>query len=245
VKDNYKNFLKDKKSSYLSPIFKIVQDLTTIEQSYIQTIARMNMISYPAVPDTGTDGLQAKSGPVRVYYISDDKVPNTLDGIVTDVSKIRTDLVEFNNIISSNSTFTYSANNNKYTAPLVFDVTPKGLSNQLETKDVFIPFSTTPEFADNKAFRRAYMVLSNDVIEKAARLMGENKKIVQSSNTQTSKPSQSQSNDLRKIVREELEKILTENGIIAESESKSNEVFQFKVGKHIFEGKITKVKKLS
>jgi len=165
VKDNYKNFLKDKKSSYLSPIFKIVQDLTTIEQSYIQTIARMNMISYPAVPDTGTDGLQAKSGPVRVYYISDDKVPNTLDGIVTDVSKIRTDLVEFNNIISSNSTFTYSANNNKYTAPLVFDVTPKGLSNQLETKDVFIPFSTTPEFADNKAFRRAYMVLSNDVID--------------------------------------------------------------------------------
>jgi hypothetical protein len=44
-------------------------------------------------------------------------------------------------------------------------VTPKGLSNQLETKDVFIPFSTTPEFADNKAFRRAYMVLSNDVID--------------------------------------------------------------------------------
>ena len=87
--------------------------------------------------------------------------------------------------------------------------------------------------------------ISDDIIEKASRLMGENKKILQSSNKQTSKPSQSQSNDLRKIVREELEKILTENGIIAESESKSNEVFQFKVGKHIFEGKITKVKKLS
>ena len=87
--------------------------------------------------------------------------------------------------------------------------------------------------------------ISNDIIEKASRLMGENKKIVQSSNTQTSKPSQTQSNELRKIVREELEKILTENGIIAESENKSNELFQFKVGKHIFEGKITKVKKLS
>jgi hypothetical protein len=87
--------------------------------------------------------------------------------------------------------------------------------------------------------------LSNDVIEKAARLMGENKKIVQSSNGQTSKSQQPQSNDLRKIVREELQKILSENGIISESEKKSDELFQFKVGKHIFEGKITKVKKLS
>ena len=165
VKDNYKNFLKDKKSSYLSPIFKIIQDLTTVEQSYIQTAAKMNMISYPGVPNTGTDGLQAKSGPVRVYYTSDDKVPNTLSGILADISKIRTDLVEFNTILNSNSTFTYTANNTKYTAPLVFDVTPKGLSNQLETKDVFNPFSTTPDFADNKAFRRAYMILSNDVID--------------------------------------------------------------------------------
>lgn len=87
--------------------------------------------------------------------------------------------------------------------------------------------------------------LSNDVIEKAARLMSENKNIVQSSNGQTSKPQQPQSNDLRKIVREELQKILSENGIISESEKKSDELFQFKVGKHIFEGKITKVKKLS
>ena len=165
VKNNYKNFLKEKKSSYLSPIFKIIQELTIVQQSYIQTVARMNMISYPGVPNTGTDGLQAKSGPVRVYYTSDDKVPNTLSGILADISKIRTDLVEFNTILNSNSTFTYTANNTKYTAPLVFDVTPKGLSNQLETKDVFNPFSTTTDFADNKAFRRAYMILSNDVID--------------------------------------------------------------------------------
>ena len=87
--------------------------------------------------------------------------------------------------------------------------------------------------------------LSSDVIDKAARLMNENKKIVQSSNEQTSKTQQPNSNDLRKIVREELQNILSENGIISESESKSNEVFQFRVGKHVFEGKITKVKKIS
>ena len=157
--------MKDKKSSYLTPIFKIIQDLTTVEQSYIQTVARMNMISFPGVSNTGTDGLQAKSGPVRVYYTSDDKVPNTLSGMITDISKIRTDLIEFNTILNSNSTFTYTGNNAKYTAPLVFDVTPKGISNQLETKNVFNPFSTTPEFADNMPFRRTYMILSNDVVD--------------------------------------------------------------------------------
>jgi hypothetical protein len=166
VKFNYINFLKDKKSSYLSPIFKIIQDLTIVQQSYIQTIAKMNMIAYPAsLPNTGTDGLQAKSGFVKVYYISDDKVPNTLTGILTDISKIRTDLVEFNNIIYKNSTFTYAGNNIKYTGKVVFNVTPEGYTNEVDTKKVFIPFSTTPDFADDMSFRRSYMVLSNDVID--------------------------------------------------------------------------------
>ena len=87
--------------------------------------------------------------------------------------------------------------------------------------------------------------LSNDVIEKAARLMSENKTITQSANKQTSKEQGNLNGDIRKIIREELENILTENGLIFESESKSNEIFQFRVGKHLFEGKITKIKKVS
>lgn len=86
--------------------------------------------------------------------------------------------------------------------------------------------------------------LSDDVIEKAARLMQENKTITQSSNkTNTKNPSQNNL-DIRKIVREELENILSENGLIFESESKSNEIFQFRVGKHVFEGKVTKIKQI-
>jgi hypothetical protein len=38
---------------------------------------------------------------------------------------------------------------------------------------------------------------------------------------------------------------LKENGLLVESTEKTNEVFTFKVGKHIFEGKVTKIKKLS
>jgi hypothetical protein len=47
------------------------------------------------------------------------------------------------------------------------------------------------------------------------------------------------------MLKEVVEEVLQENGILAESIQKSNEVFSFKVGKHIFEGKVTKIKKIS
>lgn len=88
--------------------------------------------------------------------------------------------------------------------------------------------------------------LSNEIFEKASRLMGENKTITQTSSqvNQKSQPVQNNS-ELKKMIRETMEEILKENGIIAESESKTSETFQFRVGKHIFEGKLTKVKKIS
>ena len=86
--------------------------------------------------------------------------------------------------------------------------------------------------------------ISNDIIEKAARLMGENKTITQTSNTSNSKQTQTNNGDLKRIVKETLEELLMEHGIISESQTKTDEIFQFKVGKHVFEGKILKVKKL-
>jgi hypothetical protein len=51
---------------------------------------------------------------------------------------------------------------------------------------------------------------------------------------------------LRDMLKEVVEEVLLENGILAESTQKSNnELFSFKVGKHIFEGKVTKIKKIS
>lgn len=86
--------------------------------------------------------------------------------------------------------------------------------------------------------------LSDDIIERASRLMGENKSITQTSEKVNSKPSQSSNGDLKKIVKETLEELLIEHGIISESQTKTDEIFQFKVGKHLFEGKVTKIKKL-
>jgi hypothetical protein len=48
---------------------------------------------------------------------------------------------------------------------------------------------------------------------------------------------------LKEMLKEVVEEVLLENGILSESSEKSNEQFTFKVGKHIFSGKISKVQK--
>jgi len=97
-------------------------------------------------------------------------------------------------------------------------------------------------------------VLSDDLVEKAARLMG-TKKQTQINETvvpqQNYKPSNSNLdiNELKyvmkDIVRETVEEVLKENGLLVESSSRSNEVFKFRVGQHIFEGKVTNIKKIT
>jgi hypothetical protein len=90
--------------------------------------------------------------------------------------------------------------------------------------------------------------LSDDIIEKAARLMGNNKQTVSESIPQQQKQQNTSFNlsaaDIKKIVRETVEEVLSENGLMVESTQKSNELMTIKVGKHIFEGKISKIKKV-
>jgi len=87
--------------------------------------------------------------------------------------------------------------------------------------------------------------LSDDIIEKAARLMGNNKQPVSESIPQQQNTSFNLSAaDIKKIVRETVEEVLSENGLMVESTQKSNELMTIKVGKHIFEGKISKIKKV-
>ena len=92
-------------------------------------------------------------------------------------------------------------------------------------------------------------VLSNELVEKASRLMNTNAK--GDSLQQSNKPQQQineslpNTNSLKNIIRETMEEVLKENGLLVESESKSNDLFKFRVGDHIFEGKIVRVKKVS
>ena len=84
-------------------------------------------------------------------------------------------------------------------------------------------------------------VISEEMVERAAKLMGterpkqEQRRVVSESTS---------SGDLKQMLREVVEEVLRDNGIIAESSQKANETLTFKVGEHIFEGKITKIKKV-
>jgi len=93
--------------------------------------------------------------------------------------------------------------------------------------------------------------LSSDLVEKASRLM--NTKANGEPINENIKPRQQQittqqsisSNEIKSIVRETVQEVLKENGLLVESTKKSNDVFKFRVGQHIFEGKVTRIRKVS
>jgi hypothetical protein len=93
--------------------------------------------------------------------------------------------------------------------------------------------------------------ISNELIEKASRLMKENSNnyIPDSAKPKQTQPTPSVGNIdynvIQKMITEAVNNALRENGLLMESSEKSNELFTFKVGKHVFEGKVTKIKKMS
>jgi hypothetical protein len=94
------------------------------------------------------------------------------------------------------------------------------------------------------------VTISDDLVEKATRLMRENNSgyVPESAKpkaTQAQPVSNSQIDYklIKKMISEAVNEALEENGLLVESTEKSNEMFTFKVGKHIFEGKVTKIKK--
>lgn len=95
--------------------------------------------------------------------------------------------------------------------------------------------------------------LSNEIIEGASRLMNNNT-VSQKNSSQNENNSRlsSNSNDLkqmiRDVVRDTVRDVVKEElqnaGLINESSQKANEVLSLRVGKHIFEGKVLKIKKV-
>lgn len=97
-------------------------------------------------------------------------------------------------------------------------------------------------------------VLSEELVEKAARLMnngGVDNRVQESKSRPQPQRSQqvvNQSfdiNEIKEIVRETVQDVLYENGLLVESTKDSTEMFKFRVGQHIFEGKVLKVRKIS
>jgi hypothetical protein len=90
--------------------------------------------------------------------------------------------------------------------------------------------------------------LSNEIIEGASRLMNKKQKdvIVKESNQTTN------NNDLkqmiRDVVRDTVRDVVKEElqnaGLLTESTQNTNETLSLRVGKHVFEGKVLKIKKI-
>jgi hypothetical protein len=171
LKENYFNFVSRKRGSFPNAVSTITQSLVSQEQSYIQTLGRVNVITFdPNLRNKGTDGLQANNGPVTIYITSGttDVHPsatsaNTFSELVEDVQKIELDIRNFNAIIQSKKKFTYPVDNKEYEGILVFE-TFNGKANNVSVQEVFIPFSENQSF-DNESFRRVYMIVSEDVID--------------------------------------------------------------------------------
>ena len=84
-------------------------------------------------------------------------------------------------------------------------------------------------------------VLSDELIEKASRLMNKPEKV----QPKVSAPSSSlDMNHISMMIKEAVNEALEQNGLLVESVEKTNDTFSFRVGQHIFEGKISKVKKV-
>ncbi len=96
-------------------------------------------------------------------------------------------------------------------------------------------------------------VLSDDLVEKASRLMGTKKQTQINENTTQQVNNKNNSNFdinelkymMKDVIKETVEDVLKENGLLVETSTRSNEVFKFRVGQHIFEGKVTNIKKIS
>ena len=103
--------------------------------------------------------------------------------------------------------------------------------------------------------------ISEEVIQGAQRLMGKTNKTSDTPQQTTNKETYTTNNQttsnvniseiktiirdvVRDAVRDVVKEELKEAGMLVESTSNSDEVIQFKVGKHLFVGKVTKIKKL-
>jgi hypothetical protein len=164
IKENYLNFVKNKRGTFPNAVTQIIQNTVNSEQNYLQYLSRANTISYGAAGvDTGTDGLQVPNGNTIVYNISGTSA-TTFSSLIGDINKIQIGLKDFDDICATGNTFTYGTTT--YTGYLLYGDVAKGAENDYNSlmKNVFNPFSNGTLF-DNDSFKREYMILSDDVVD--------------------------------------------------------------------------------
>jgi len=90
--------------------------------------------------------------------------------------------------------------------------------------------------------------LSDELVEAASRLMKTNASggIVKQEKKQLIQETKSNFDmvELKQMLRETIEEVLTEKGLVVESTERTKEQISLRVGQHLFEGVLTKIKKM-
>lgn len=172
VKNNYINFVKNKRGRFQNGLTTIIQDFVNVQTQYIQNWLKANILTFNGLSNTGSDGYQTANGNVTVYQTSGTSsvskssvgAADTLQELRNDVERIQNDISKFNEIIWSKNSFVYPANSTTYNGVLVYK-TESGIAVEgPNVATVFNPFSTKEQFK-NESFRRQYMIMSDDILD--------------------------------------------------------------------------------
>ena len=101
---------------------------------------------------------------------------------------------------------------------------------------------------EQPAMAGSQTVLSDELVEAASRLMKTNASggIVKQEKKPLIQETKSNFNmvELKQMLRETIEEVLTEKGLVVESTERTKEQISLRVGQHLFEGVLTKIKKM-
>lgn len=163
--------------------------------------------------------------------------------------------------IPSNMVESYDAPPAKYNVPQEFlaeqPVPQRPTQQQIPTQDRIMNSKLPDEIKrlmmehpiEQPKMAGSETVLSDELVEAASRLMKTDAsgKVTQPQQKrqiiQESTPNLNTS-DLKELLRETIEEVLTEKGLVVESTQKTREQISFRVGQHLFEGVVTKIKKM-
>lgn len=168
LRENYVNYIKGKQGSFQNSLTSIINELVNAQTSYIQSLNRTNVITYPNLKD-GTDGFQESNGNVVVYDIEGtDKVSPTFTGIPStavelndDLTKISGDLNSFLLDIAKTEKFSYD--NSEYEGSLIPNVSYTENYNIGDVEPITL--SKYESFWSPITNKRQFFILSKDITD--------------------------------------------------------------------------------
>ena len=158
VKNNYKNYVKSKSSTFMNPLFKLIQDLTISQQNYVLQIAKLNTITYgrveSATPYSGTDGYQQKNGYTTIYATGSG---TTLNELIGDGTTIKLSLSGYMQDLQTTEQFTY--NGQQVTNSIIMKD-----ETGLTALQIFYNITSNPRF-NSKNYQLQYALLGQEITD--------------------------------------------------------------------------------